>query len=229
MKRAEPCELIPASQASLLKDTDDFLGVDENLFRLLTQHSNDEFTEKSLRYRDWAILSFSQSFRSGKVLFRSPKGLKKILDAEVKIWKSILSCIERLITVGTWNFPPLKTLSAIISEGVLVLLPLVFISEGEEATATAVLRKYQSQNKCLMDVDNYGRSRNPFRAGSVTAYFIDCAIRYAFDDPSFSKELYLPMIRARSEFVTVAKRENFILQEKSGKILTQGRKKLLVA
>ena len=211
----------------MIKNNDLGLPIDSHLIPLLRQNSDSQFIREYHEYRALSVKAFSQKSYTEKIIFRSPKGFKKTLDAEVALWQKIFEAAAMLYAHSLISLSPMQILKAIILENELVMLPFPVASKLKIfSTATELLSLYQAQNKILMDCDS--TYENPFY-GSVTSMFCVQAMQFASESKGwFRRDFWLPMIKARGNFIKVMRDEGSLLSDGSGKIITQGRKKLCV-
>ena len=211
----------------MIKNNDLGLPIDSHLVPLLRQNSDSQFIREYHEYRALSVKAFSQKSYTEKIIFRSPKGFKKTLDAEVALWQKIFEAAAMLYAHSLISLSPMQILKAIILENELVMLPFPVASKLKIfSTATELLSLYQAQNKILMDCDS--TYENPFY-GSVTSMFCVQAMQFASESKGwFRRDFWLPMIKARGNFIKVMRDEGSLLSDGSGKIITQGRKKLCV-
>lgn len=163
-----------------------------------------DFEKRCLWYREQAIKSYA------KVDFPAlqhikPPGTKKILEAEVKLWQSILATLRHLKGHGSWKISAELTLCEIIQESALVLLPLPFSSETEgKQGVDDCIAFYQKQNVKLRDSD--ALHENPFDSikTPVTKSFIDLCFQWT-DNSNFRTHWYMPIVRARQKLTTELK------------------------
>ena len=211
----------------MIKNNDLGLPIDSHLVPLLRQNSDSQFIREYHEYRALSVKAFAQKSYTEKIIFRSPKGFKKTLDAEVALWQKIFEAAAMLYAHSLISLSPMQILKAIILENELVMLPFPVASKLKIfSTATELLSLYQAQNKILMDCDS--TYENPFY-GSVTSMFCVQAMQFASESKGwFRRDFWLPMIKARGNFIKVMRDEGSLLSDGSGKIITQGRKKLCV-
>lgn len=179
---------------------------------------------KALWYRNQAIYSFVKA-DFATFLYKKPPGAKKGLDAEVKLWKSILDLARHMKGYGFWESSPELTLCEIIQESALVLLPIFFSGDNEGKQSTdECIRFYQKQNVMLQDSD--ALCDNPFDVTKTpwTRDFIDKAMPIANQDKNFRSKYYLPMVRARKTLTAVIKKEKMCSFTEQGS-LKRGKKK----
>lgn len=211
----------------MIKNNDLGLPIDSQLIPLLRQNSDSQFIREYHEYRALSVKAFAQKSYTEKIIFRSPKGFKKTLDAEVVLWQKIFAAASMLYAHSLISLSPMQILKAIILENELVMLPFIDASKLEKfSTATEVITLYQAQNKTLMDCDSM--RENPFY-GAVTSAFCLQAMQFASESKGwFRRDFWLPMIKARGNFIKVMRDEGSLLSDSSGKVITQGRKKLCV-
>ena len=201
------------------------LPVDSVLTPFLRSHSESQFVRDCEEYRAHSVLAFSQKFYIQKIIYRSPKGFKKILDAEVILWQKISEVAAMLYDHDIISIPSMYLLRGIIWENELVMLPFIDAAKFPKfTTGTQVYAIYQKQNKNLMDCDS--TYENPFY-GAITSMFAYEGMCFASGNKGwFRRDFWLPMIKARGEFIKVMKEGGFLLQDRELNCVTQGRKKL---
>ena len=194
---------------------------------LLKEKPQCDFDCKLLGYRAYAIFSYTQS-ENPAFPFRKPQGLKNLLNAEVKLWKSVLAIAERMNSHDCWTMPPAETLFRIILENQLVMLPCAFSSlNDKDLNVSGYISFYQNQNKTLMLSDSL--ANNPFSKEKhpTTWNFVriamDYAIRTARIKDGFKREIYMPMVRSRQNCTAIMKAGGLSLFTEKGQ-LKRGRK-----
>lgn len=190
---------------------------------LVNEMPDCDFDRRIIEYRKWAIYSFIQS--EDKLFpFRKPRGTKNILNAEVKLWRSVLAIAERMFTYQYWEIDPAFTLFNIILENQLVLLPCGLSDQNNNShNIKGFVCLYQGQNKKLLNSDFLNAPPFDKEKHPLTWRFISVAMKVAENHLAFRKEFYLPMVRSRQNLTAILNKEKVAVFTTSG-ILKKGRK-----
>ena len=192
-------------------------------FQKLVNEKQAGFDGKVLWYREQAIRSFIKA-DFATFPYTKPPGTKTLLDAEVKLWRSIFNLAVALKKWGEWTTSPELTLCEIIQESALVLLPVFFSGDNEgKQSVDDCICFYQKQNMKLQDSEFF--CNNPFDQKTPwTRDFIDKAMHHANKDKGFRSQYYLPVVQARKALTAVIKKGKLCSFNEQGR-LKSGRKK----
>ena len=171
-----------------------------------------------LKLRQKIVIEFWRSEMDSKLACaRPPRPARKLVYAEVNIWRSVLQLAERLNTFGIISDPVL-TLGLIIKERKLTLFNCLY--REKNTGATELLREFQTENRQLQAL------QNPFSPNYApkTCEVLDKAVLIAEKNDGFSKNFYMKVVKARMGLVTILKEQN-ARSYLDGKQEKRGRKK----
>lgn len=154
--------------------------------------------------------------------FKTPRSFKKLVRAEVDLWRAVLRLIERLNTQHLFTGHPAFIFYQIIEESVLVTPYALSEKIKGEKTGHEHFKSIQSENRLLQDC------KNPFvEAHETTFTLVNLATQIA-EDPRksrFKEEAWYPVVRRRMAICSYLDKAGLKKVNQQGKVERRGRPK----
>lgn len=172
--------------------------------------------EQLLKWRQFCIAEFWRSELDSTFPLAKPfYGSKKLIEAEVGLWKKLLRLLERLDTLGIISDSALAFGSLLVERQMALFY---FFRANEPVGATQAIKGFQVQNRQLQSLTN------PFAEKySSTCHTIEAAICLADRADKFRSDYYMPVVRRRMALVALMKKTHARIFW-NGRLVQSGRK-----
>lgn len=218
----EPKVIIPSTALSPSMTTEqrslalvlDSLCYPPNL--MTDSYWDSEVGHSLLWWRHYVVGEFCRQLLDSKFsLFRVPKRnpqLKETVKATAILWLKTWECLERLNSLGFLKISPSEALAKLVKDNAFVMpfffevdlkAPITgeylkrFSQKGTRPGGNPYIKAIQLENQRLLTLEG-----NPF-PDSFTQLFIEVCQAVANQSDQFRNTRYTPMIRARTQLVTV--------------------------